>query len=73
MQSNAFGNQRCGAGGVSGHVPACPDSSQRDGVRDGQADDLGSTWDLVRVGLVVGLMTPLIGLAWLAVCLKIIF
>ena len=32
-----------------------------------------TTWDLVRVGLVVGLITPLIGLAWLAVCLKIIF
>jgi sodium-dependent dicarboxylate transporter 2/3/5 len=32
-----------------------------------------TTWDLVRVGLVVGLITPLIGLAWLAVCLQIIF
>ena len=32
-----------------------------------------TTWDLVRVGLVVGLMTPLIGLAWLAVCVQIIF
>ncbi len=31
------------------------------------------TWDLVRVGLVVGLITPAIGLAWLAVCLKLIF
>jgi len=32
-----------------------------------------TTWDLVRVGLVVGLITPLLGLAWLAVCLKLIF
>lgn len=31
------------------------------------------TWDLVRVGLFVGLITPAIGLAWLAVCLKMIF
>jgi sodium-dependent dicarboxylate transporter 2/3/5 len=30
------------------------------------------TWDLVRVGLVVGLIAPAIGLAWLAVCLKLI-
>jgi sodium-dependent dicarboxylate transporter 2/3/5 len=30
------------------------------------------TWDLVRVGLVVGFITPAIGLAWLAVCLKLI-
>ena len=29
------------------------------------------TWDLVRVGLVVGLVAPAIGLVWLAVCLKI--
>ncbi len=30
------------------------------------------TWDLVRVGLVVGMITPAICLAWLAVCLQII-
>ena len=30
------------------------------------------TWDLVRVGLVVGLIAPAIGLAWLAICLKMI-
>ncbi len=32
-----------------------------------------TTWDLIRVGLVVGLITPLIGLAWLTGCLKLIF
>ncbi len=31
------------------------------------------TWDLVRVGLVVGLITPAIGLIWLAFCLKLIY
>ena len=30
------------------------------------------TWDLFRVGLVVGLIAPAVGLAWLAVCLKFI-
>ena len=35
------GGDRRGLGGVIGHVPACRDSAQRDGVRDRQTDDLG--------------------------------